>query len=375
MVVLGNKYHNKTKKEMNKFIKFADDLYKDNECYVPQLHSDVKNTFNREKNGAYEYCDSILILAYLNNKVVGRLAGIINYKYNEKISSKHLRFTHFDVIDNIEISKAMFEYIGKWGKEKGMTEFNGPLGFTDIDRQGMLLEGFDKIGMSITNYNYEYYIKHMEAMGFKKDVDHVEYLVNVPDKVDARIERVKEAVLKKFDLRLMKFRKIKDIMPYIYKAFEVYNHAFYVLHGTVLLTRRQIDETIKQFIPYVNLKYVPIIVDKNDDVIGFGILAPSIAKASRKAKGKLFPFGWYHLLKALHHNDTLEMYLIAIKEEYQGYGLNSILMHDVTKCAIEDGIKYAETGPELEDNYKVRSQWDNYEAKVIRKRRCFIRDI
>lgn len=365
----------KTKRDLNKFIKFADDLYKGNECYIPQLHSDIKGTFDKEKNAAYEYCDSVMILAYKDDKIAGRLVGIVNYKYNEKVNEKHLRFTHFDVIDDIEVSKAMFEYIGNWGKEKGMDTFAGPLGFCDFDRHGLLIEGFDKVGMSITSYNYPYYVRHMEEMGFVKDVDNVEYLVKIPEKVDARIERVKDAVLKRFDLKLKKFSKAKDILPYIYDAFDVYNEVFYALHGTVMLTDKQIDQFIKQYIPLVDLKYVPIIVDKNDKPIGFGVLVPSLAIATKKAKGKMFPFGWYHLLKALKKNDTLEMYIVAIKQEYQGYGLNAILMHDVTKCAIEDGIKFAETGPELETNYKVRSQWENYDAELIRKRRCYLRKI
>jgi len=365
----------KTKKDLNKFVRFPLSLYKDNENYIPALEADEKNMFNRENNAAYEYCESIEILAYRDDKIVGRLAGIINHKYNEKINSKHLRFTHFDVIDDLEVTKAMFEYIGKWGKEKGMTEFNGPIGFIDIDRQGMLIEGFDKIGMSITNYNYPYYVEHMEKLGFKKDVDWVEYLVSIPQNLDPRIEKVQSALLNRFGFKLLKFKNLKEIMPYIYKAFDVYNEAFYALHGTVFLTKRQIDNLIKQFAPAINFDYVPIIVDKNDNVVGFAILAPSIAKASRKAKGRMLPFGWYHLLKALKHNDTLEMYLVAVKPEYQGFGLNAILMHDVTKCAIKNGVKYAETGPELEENYKVRSQWDNYNAEIIRKRRCYVKEI
>ena len=365
----------KTKKDLNSFIKFADDLYKGNEFYVPQLHSDIRDTFSREKNAAYEYCDSIMILAYKDNKVVGRIVGIINYKYNEKVNEKHLRFTHFDVIDDFEVTKAMFEYIGNWGKEKGMDTFAGPLGFVDFDRHGLLIEGFDKLGLSFTSYNYPYYIEHLEKLGFEKDVDDVEYLVKIPEKIDPRIEKIKDAVLKKFELKLLKFKKAKEIMPYIYDAFEVYNNAFYALHGTVMLNDKQIEQFIKQYIPLVDLKYVPIIVDKNDKVVGFAVLVPSLSKASIKAKGKMFPFGWYHLLNALKNKEVLDMYLIAIKPEFQGYGLNSILMHDVTKCAIEDGVKYAETGPELENNLKVRTQWENYDAEIIRKRRCYLRKI
>lgn len=362
----------KTKKDMKKFIDFPIKLYKDNQNYIPALAADEMNMYDSSKNAAYEYCESIQILAYKENKVVGRLAAIINHKYNDKITGKHLRFSHFDVVDDFEVTKAMFDYIGKWGKEKGMTEFNGPIGFTDLDRQGMLIEGYDQIGMSITNYNFPYYNEHMEKLGLKKDVDWVEYLVNIPETLDPRIEKVQSALLNRFGFKLLKFKNLKEIMPYIYKAFDVYNEAFYALHGTVFLTEKQVTALIKQFAPAINFEYVPIIVDKDDNVVGFAILAPSIAKASRKAKGKMLPFGWYHLLKALKHNDTLEMYLVAIKPEYQGFGLNSILMYDVTKCAMKNGVKYAETGPELEENYKVRTQWDNYDAKIIRKRRCYI---
>lgn len=365
----------KTKKDIKEFLEFPLKLYKDNEFYIPALYSDEKNMYDREKNASYEYCESIEAIAYKNNEVVGRIAGIINNKYNEKMNRKYLRFSHLDMIDDIEVTKALFDFIIKWGKEKGMNELNGPIGFIDIDRQGMLIEGFDKIGMSITNYNYPYYVEHMEKLGLVKDVDWVEYLVNIPAELDARVEKVQNALLNRFGFKLLKFKNLKEIMPYIYKAFDVYNEAFYALHGTVYLTEKQISNLIKQFAPAINFDYVPIIVDKNDDVVGMAILAPSIAKASKKANGKMLPFGWYHLLKALKHNDTLEMYLVAIKPEYQGFGLNAILMHDVTKCAIKNGVKFAETGPELEDNFKVRSQWDNYDAEIIRKRRCYIKEI
>lgn len=362
----------KSRKDLKKFINFPKKLYKDNEYYVPTLNSDIKTMFNRKKNAAYEYCDSLLVLAYKDNQVVGRVAAIVNDQYNKKINAKQLRFTDFDVIDDFEVTKAMFDYIGNWGKSKGMNEINGPLGFTDIDRQGMLIEGFDLLSMSITNYNYPYYVTHMEKLGLEKDVDHVEYQVQVPKTIDPRIERVKDAILRKFKYKLLKFNSVKEVKPYIYKAFDIYNEAFAKLHGTVWLNERQIDSTVKQFIGYIDLDYVPFIVDENDDVVGFAVLAPSISKALQKNKGKLFPFGWYSLLRAFKKSDVLEMYLIAVKPELQGYGLNSILMNEVTNVAIKNNIKYAETGPELEDNYSVRSQWDNYDAKIVRKRRCFI---
>lgn len=362
----------KTKSDVKKIIKFANELYKDNEYYIPTLQSDVFAMFDKEKNGAYEYCESIGVLAYKDGKVAGTLMGIINHNYNKKDNVKHLRFTLFDVIDDFDVTKAMFDYIGKWGKEKGMTEFNGPMGFTDLDKQDMLIEGYDKIGMSITNYNYPYYNDHMAKLGLEKDVDHVEYLISVPEQMDKRVERVNNALLNRFNFKLLKFKDRKKALPYIYKAFDVYNEAFHKLHGTVLLTERQIKSIVGQFIGIVDLDYIPFVVDKDDNVVGFAVLVPSLAKAQQKNKGKLFPFGWIPMLKALKKNDVLDMYMIAIKPEYQGFGLNSILMYDITKVAIEKGVKYAETGPELEGNHLVRSQWENYNAEIIRKRRCYI---
>ncbi|MDD4123977.1 MAG: hypothetical protein PHD50_03805, partial [Bacilli bacterium] len=225
------------------------------------------------------------------------------------------------------------------------------------------------------NYNYPYYVKHMEELGFSKDVDWVEYRVNLPTKIDDRIEKVASMLTERYGFKLLKFKKFKDFEPYLYKAFDVYNEAFAPLHGVVEVTKKQIDALVDTFLKLINFDYVCVVLNNKDEVIGLSILAPSMNKAVNKAKGKLFPLGWYYILKNIKHFDVLDMYFVAIKPEYQSYGINSLMMLDATKTAIKDGVKYAETGPELEDNLKIQSQWKNYDAKIIRKRRCWIRKI
>lgn len=363
------------KKMLKQFIKFPNQLYKNNPYYVPDLISGEIQYFDREKNPSYEYCESIEVLAYRNKKIVGRICGLINHKYNEKIKAKHLRFNHFDFVDDFEVSKALLDYIATWGKEKGMTHFNGPIGCTDLDKQGMLLEGYDKLSLNFTYYNYPYYVKHMQKAGFIKDVDWVEYLITLPTQMDTRLEKISSFLLDRQGYQLIKFKKGKEALPTILEAFKVYNEAFDKLHGTVFLTERQIKKYIKDYISMANFDYIPFIADNKGNIKGFAFVAPSISSALQKSKGKLFPFGWRHLLKALKYNDVLDMYLIAVDPNTQGLGINGIMMYDILKNALKNGIKYAETGPELEDNKEVQTQWKNYQKEIIRKRRCWIKKI
>ncbi|MDD3384039.1 MAG: hypothetical protein PHX46_04450 [Bacilli bacterium] len=363
------------KRMLKEFIEFGNELYKGNDNYVYPLLFDEMNTFNPQKNPAYDYCKTILFLAYKEGKIVGRICGLINDAYNKKMNIKHLRFNHYDVIDDIEVSKALFNAIAKWGKSYGMEDFDGPITFTDLDKQGMLMEGFEYPGMFITNYNYPYYVDHMQKLGFSKDVDWVEYKVDLPTKIDERIEKVASMLTNRYGFKLLKFKKFKDFEPYLYKAFDVYNEAFAPLHGVVEVTKKQIDALVNTFLKLINFDYVCVVLNNKDEVIGLSILAPSMNKAVNKAKGKLFPLGWYYILRNIKHFDVLDMYFVAIKPEYQSYGINSLMMLDATKMAIRDGVRYAETGPELEDNLKIQSQWKNFDAKIIRKRRCWIRKI
>ncbi len=364
-----------TKKDVKKFMEFADILYRDEPKYIPPIFSDEMKSADPKYNLNLEYCDSILLLAYRDGKIVGRLRGVVNRKYNDKNGLKHLRFNHFDVIDDIEVSKALFTRLIEWGKEHGMTEINGPIGFNDLDKQGLLIEGFDLEGMFITYYNFPYHMEHLKQMGFEKDVDWVEYRVHVPTEINPRITKISDRLLERSNFSIKKITNKRELKPYLYKIFDIYNEAFAPLHGVVELTKGQIDQYVNQYLPIINLDFLSVIVDKSDNVVAFGLLGPSLNEPMRKIRGKLFPFGFITLLRSLKRTKVLDMYLVAVKPDMQGLGLNSILMNDITNNAIRNKILYAETGPELEDNDKITSFWKNYDAEQVRRRRCYIKKI
>ena len=360
-----------TKNDLKKFVEFPNKLYKDNKYYVPHLSGDEINQFNPKTNPAYEFCETKLFLAYKDNKIVGRIAGLISHAYNKKIGKKIMRFTRFDVIDDLEVSRALFDAVKAWAVSKEMYSLMGPIGFTDIDAQGMLVEGFDEMDLSITLYNYDYYPKHLEALGFVKDADWVEYQISIPKDFDPRISRISNLVQKRYGFRRLIVER-KDLPGYAREAFKVINEAFAKLYGTVPLTEAIIENAIKQYIPLVAMDFVIIIVDKEDNVVGFGLLVPSLAEAFKKSKGKLLPFGLFRMLKALKNYDILEMYFIAVKPEYQNMGVNAVIMAEAINEAIKHKVKFAETGPELELNNAVQDQWKNFDARQHRRRRCYI---
>lgn len=362
----------KTKKDLKKFVQFPIDLYKDNEYFVPALTMDEMDNFNPKKNPAYEFCETKLFLAYKDKRVVGRICGLINYAYIKKINKNIMRFTRFDVIDDIEVTKALVEAVKDWGRSKGIYSIMGPIGFTDIDKQGMLVEGFEEMNLSITLYNYEYYQKHLEQLGFVKDADWVEYQISIPENLDPRIDRISDVVKKRYGFKRLTFERNKDLVPYAREAFKVINEAFAKLYGTVPLTEAIIEKAIKEYIPLVNLDFVIVISNKEEEIIGFGLLVPSLASATKKSKGRLLPFGIFRLLKALKTFDILEMYFIAVKPEYQNMGVNAIVMSEAIKEGIKHKVKFAETGPELETNNNVQDQWKNFNSRQHRRRRCYI---
>lgn len=363
------------KKMMKAFIRFGNDLYKDNPHYVPSLIFDELMTLDRKKNVNYKFCEGIEYLAYQDGKIVGRISALINRRYNQKMKTDYLRFNRFDFIDDYQVSKALFDTIITWGKARKMKVLNGPIGITDFDKQGLLIEGFDEDSMFITNYNYAYYVEHYKKLGLTKDIDWIEYRVFPPKESDPRIERLAKAVAEKRKLRLVKFKNKKELMPYIYKAFETYNEAFDVLHGVTTLDQDQIDMYVKTFIGFVNYRYIHVVLDADENVAGFSALVPSLSDAARKSKGRLFPLGWYYLLKALKKPRILDMYFIAIKPEYQGFGVNALIMNDIIHCCQEDKTEFLETGPELEDNHLVQALWKGFNAPAVRRKRLFQREI
>ena len=361
----------KNKRDLHKFVTFPLKLYKDNKNFVPPLIGDDKKDFDVHKNPSYKTCESKCFLAYKDNKLVGRICGLYNGPMNEKYNTKRLRFRHFDAIDDIEVTKALFKAVKEYGESLGLEDVEGPNGFSDMDKEGMLIEGFDEKNLFFTYYNAPYYKEHLEAIGLVKQVDWFEYRITIPQEVDPRLEKISSLVLRR-GFKVLKFKNHKELKPYIQKAFKMYNEAFAPLYGTVELSEELVDYYMGSFLPLLKVDYLSIIEDKNGEVVGFAAVVPSLSKASQACKGRLLPFGWFHLLKALNKNDTIDMLLIAVKPECQGQGINGLLMLEIQKTCIKYGIKYAETGPELEVNTLVRGQWEKYEHVLSRKRRLFI---
>ncbi len=366
-----------SKKDIKAFIRFANDLYKDNAYYVPDIMSSQIAAFNREENPAYEYCDSKCFLAYKGSRIVGRVAAIHNTKVNAKEGKNQMRFWHADFIDDENVVDMLFKAVEDYAKEKGCTEVYGPMGFSDMDREGMLINGFDQLSMFQTYYNHPYYMRHMERMGYAKNVDWLEYRIIINDVNDERIARLKklaEAVTRRQKLTLVTVPKKKMLEPYVEKVFKLYNEV-YTLYGMVPLTPRQVDYYVKELLPLVDQRTTAI-VNAAGDVVAFGIGAPTLSHALRKCGGRMFPFGWYHILKALKgKNDTLDLFLIAVHPDYQDKGVNAIIMNHIVQFGIHNGVMYAETSPELETNTKVQAQWRFFDTQQHKKRRCYIKSI
>ncbi len=365
-----------SKRDLKRWVEFPNSLYRDNEFFVPFLALDETETFTPDKNPAYAFCETKMFLAYKDDKIVGRIAGLINHAYNKKWGKNAIRFTRFDFIDDYEVSKALFDKVVSWGKEKGYSEIMGPIGFTDMDHEGMLVEGFSELNLSITFYNHPYYIDHMERLGLKKDIDWIEYRINVPEAVDPRFERLSNHIIEKNGYEVVTYNSRKVLYNDALEAFKIIDVAFSKLYGTVPLTPEVIKHAIDGYIPVVNLDYVCSVKNKNGEIIGFGVLVPSIAKALKKSDGKMLPFGALRVLKALNgKNDTLEMFFVAVHPDYQALGLPAILIQTLSKKIIENGVKYCETGPMLETNGDVHSMWRHFDKRQHRRRRCYIKAI
>ena len=367
-----------TKKEMKQFICFNYELYNGSPYAVPDLYSDVRDTLDPTKNAAFDFCEAQPFIALRDDKVVGRIVAIINHKANSAWDKKAVRFGWVDFIDDAEVVDALFATVEQWGRERGMEVIQGPLGFTDFDPEGMLVEGFDRIGTMATIYNYPYYPQHMERMGYTKEADWVEYLLTAPKELPEKHARITRIVRERLGLRVIKYTSHRKLARERGTAiFELLNEAYGHLYGYSALSPKQIQQYIDSYLPLLDLRMVPIIVDKDDNLIGFGVLLPSLAKAFQKAGGYLFPFGWWHLLKALKWNDTQvsEMLLIAVKPEYQGKGAVALIFEDIIPVHYGLGYKYSESNPELETNTKVQSQWDYFERENHKRRRAYMKNL
>jgi hypothetical protein len=360
-----------TKTELSKFIKFPFSLYKKNANWVPPLIFDELHTLSRKKNPAFEFCDARYWLAYKDDKIVGRVAGIINHKYNEKWQKKLVRFGWIDFIDDFEVSHELLKQVQKWGLENGMNEVHGPLGFTDFDGEGMLIEGFDELPTFGSIYNYPYYQHHIEKHNFIKDTDWVEYVVTLNDIVPEKISRLAKTVAERYNLKYLRVKKTKEMLPYARDIFYLINEAYKDLFGFVELTDKQIDVYVKQYFNFIKPGFVPIILDSNNKLVGFGITMPSLSRAIQKAKGRLLPLGFIHILRAMKNNPAADLYLTAVRPEYQNKGVNAMIICEINHVFIKNKITRVETNRELEENSKIRAQWRFYESRLHKRRRCY----
>ena len=368
-----------TSKELKLFIRFNYEFYKGNPYSVPDLYDDMLRTFSPAKNPAFEFCEADYFMAYRNGKPVGRVAAIINHRANETWNRKEVRFGWIDFIDDLEVSQALLHTVAQWGKQRGMDTLTGPLGFTDMDAEGMLIEGFDQLSTMATTYNYPYYPQHMERLNMEKAVDWVERKIYVPDGIPDKFCRVSELVRKKFDLRVRKITDKHEIKRsgLAHEIFRLINEAYAPLYGYSRMTEHQIDQYVRMYIPILDMRMVTLVETAQGELVGVGVTMPSLSRALQRAKGKLLPFGWYHLLKALFwkRDKIVDLLLVAVKPEYQGKGVNALLFTDLIPVYHQMGMEYAESNPELEINDKVQAQWQYFNTELHKRRRCYTRKI
>ena len=369
-----------TKKELKQFIQFGIDLFKGNPYFCPPLVFDEINTFDTTKNPAHEICDHIIYMAYKDGKIVGRIVGIINYKANERWENKRLRFGWIDFIDDLAVSQALLEAVQAWGKTHGMTEMNGPVGFTDFDHQGLLIEGFEYNSPMASLYNYPYYEKHLEAFGLQKEIDWIEYRLTIADEAPPRMQRLAQIVMEKSKLKIHSIKSIKELKKYYpnNEYLDVIDQAYQKLYNYQPLTEKQKTYYSNMYFPLLNFDFITIVINEMNEIVGVGLGMPDISDALRKCKGRLFPFGWFHILKALKAKKNMmyfDMLLMAVRPDYQNKGINAIFFHNTSKYFKQYGVKYAETTSILETNNKSQANFEEYEKIQHKRRRAYIKSI
>ena len=368
----------KSSKELKEFILFANRMYKGNPYYVPCMPSDDYNTFDKEKNGAFDFSEAELFLAYKDGKTVGRVAAIVNHKANDAWNVKQVRFGWIDFIDDIDVSSALLEAVIEFGKKRGMTQIVGPLGFTDFDPEGMLVEGFDRLSTMALIYNHPYYPEHMKKLGYYKETGWVEYRITLPAEVPERHRQIAEAVKERYGLKIRKMSRRQIIKEkYGHKLFKLINETYCVLYGYSLLSEKQIDQYVATYLSILNTEMLTFIEDSKGDLIAAGISIPSMSEALQKSQGRMFPFGWWHMLNAMFwkKSDTLDLLLICVRPDYQNRGVNSLVCVDLIERYRKLGFRYAETNANLETNAKVQAMWTPFEKELHKRRWVFGKDI
>lgn len=368
----------KTRSELTDFINFPEQLYKDNPCYVPKLFFDQFDTLNPKRNPAASFCESALYLAYKNGKLVGRVAAIVNNKANAQWSHNEVRFGWYDFIDDAEVSKALMDKVEEFGRDRKMDSIVGPLGFTDFDPEGMLVEGYDKQGTMALIYNYPYYNDHVAALGFEKDTDWLECRYKVPEKLPERFDRMASVIEERSNVHLVKLtRKMVKKQDYGRKIFNLINICYKDLYNFTVLPDSLADKYMNFYLSVLDLDYVAVIENEKNELVAFGITMPSLANALQKSRGMLFPTGWVHILKDLFikHDEGVEMLLIGVRPDYQKQGVPALLFYDLCNMYIKAGLKWAETNAVLEDNFKNQTLWRDFEILATKRRRAYIKKL
>ncbi len=363
-----------TRKEMKRFILFPFELYKKDKNWVPPLIFDEWNTFSRKKNPSFEHCDAAYLLAYKDNKVAGRIAAIVNHKANERWNDKRTRFGWIAYIDDPDVSKALLDAAEEWGSARGMKGIHGPLGFSDLDPEGMLVEGFENEPAITSAYNYPYFPVHMEKHGFTKSVDWVQNKIDTTRPVPEKIARINKLIANKYNVRTFIPKTKKEAIPLIPKFFHTLNIAFKNLYGFTELTEKQIKYYTESYFGFARPELLCFILDEKDNVVGFGIIFPSLSKAFKKANGRLFPFGFIHILKALRNYDTIDLYFNGVHPDWQNKGIHSLYYAAQTEIALERKVNFGITTGQLETNINAVGIWDNYEREAYLRTRCYIRN-
>jgi GNAT superfamily N-acetyltransferase len=363
-------------RELRQFISFPVRLYREETNYVPAPRLDEVRTLRKDKNPAFEFCEAEYWTAWRDGKLVGRIAGIINHRYIEKWGNKWARFGWIDFIDDSEVSEKLLEAVEEWAASKGMSAVHGPLGFTDLDREGMLVDGFGELATLATIYNYPYYPQHLERLGYHKDVDWLQFQIFTPKEIPEKVQRVTDLLAKRSGVHLYEWTDKRVLVEkFGRELFHLIDETYSMLYGTSPLTERQVDTYIKQYLGFVDPRFTKILVDDQERLIGFGISMPSLSKAFYRSRGRLFPTGWYYVLQALKHPQVLDLYLVSVRPDYQSRGVLAIVMNALQRSALEAGVEYAETNLELEDNVKVQSIWKDYPKRQHKRNRVYKKEL
>jgi len=365
----------RSRAELRAFVAFPERLYGDHPCYVPKLLGDERRTLTRETNPAFEFCDARCWMAFRNGEPVGRIAGIINRRYIEIWGHKRARFGWLDFIDDHEVSAALLHEVEAWARSNGLEQVHGPLGFCDMDREGVLVDGFDELDLLITNYNFPYYPEHLQRLGYAKDVDWVEYLMRVPEVMPDKVDRLSRIVLGRSNLRLLRTVHRKDLLPYVKGVFDLLNETYKDLYAVVPLTDRQVAHYTKAFFGLIDHELVKIILDHDGQVAAVGIAMPSLSRGLQRCRGSLLPFGFFHLLRGMRTTDRLDLLLTGVRPDLQNKGINSVLINEVWRTASRRRMKWCETGPQLETNWRIQAQWKHFDRRQHRRRRCFVKTL